>query len=74
LAIYEDFTKTEDQEWRNQITVSIESSIMDNIEKKQLVWYEFVQGMDRNRLLKQEMEYLQENERGEDREQDGRWS
>jgi len=33
-------------------------SIIDDVERKQLVWYGYVQRVDRNRLLKQVMESI----------------
>jgi len=38
--------------------MGIESSIMDDIERKQLAWYGYVQRMDGNRLPKQIMEWI----------------
>jgi hypothetical protein len=56
LAIYEDFTK---REIRNEeIKQQIEGSIMDDIKKKQLVWYRRVQRINRNKLPKQIMKWI----------------
>jgi len=53
-AVYEDFTTTEARNKNEEVKhrMGIECSIIDDVERKQIVWYKHVQRMDGKRLLK----------------------